>query len=176
MRNAIAAVSVVVALLAAAASSASAYPTNVTNGYTVGSVYGPCTVYVAARIEPAPAVIGRITATESVDCGSMTITPHWIDLSGSFGSTSLDVLNLTESVEPDRRCNAQKTCYWSRSKGWFAPGDHEARHQVMIDLSLTSTSSQQFTSVPGACRVAANDSGLLTCDFRQWLTMPAPAP
>jgi len=170
------AVGAALAVIAGTASNAVAYPSNVTTAYSIGTIYGTCAVYVSARVEPAPAVVGGITAAESVECGSLSITPFWIQLSGGFGGTSLDVLNLSNSVVPERRCEWQKTCYWSRSKGYFPPGDHEVRHDVWIDLTETSTSSQRFTSVPSRCLVSANDSGLVRCDFRQWVTMPTPAP
>ena len=175
-RKALAAVGAALAVTAATASSAFAYPSNVTTAYNIGTIYGTCAVYVSARVEPGPAVVGGITAAESVECGSLSITPFWIQLSGGFGGTSLDVLNLSNSVVPERRCEWQKTCYWSRSKGYFPPGDHEVRHDVWIDLTETSTSSQRYSSVPGACDVATNDSGLVRCDFRQWVTVSAEAP
>jgi hypothetical protein len=176
-RKATAAAVAAFALVAGTASSASAYPQRVEDDHTVGTIYGPCEVAVVALAEPGLAVVnGRLTAIESVQCESLSVTPYYIDLSGSFSETSLDPLDVLYSGEPARRCEGQKSCYWSRSKAWFPPGDHYVTHDVIIDLTAQSGTSQRFTSYPGDCFVVASDTGRLKCHFRQRVTMPAPAP
>lgn len=163
------------ALLAATAAGASAYPSQVTDEYRIETVYGTCVVYVTARADAGLAVIGSLTGTESVHCEPLTITPYRIYLSGGFGGTSLDVVNVTDSDEPDRVCAWQDACYWSRSRAWFPPGDHEVTHDVSIDLTSQSTHSQYFTRLPAGCLVTAPDSGRVICHFGQWVTMPTPS-
>ena len=163
-------------LLAATAPSASAYPSSVSNRYTVDTTYGRCVIDVAARAEAGVAAVsGRLVGIESVNCAALTITPYRIYLSGGFSGTSLDLLDLLGSGEPDRICEWQKTCSWSRSEAWFPPGDHYVTHEVDIDVAPYAV-GQTYVSFPRECRVAASDRGYLSCDFQQWVTMPAPSP
>ena len=176
MRHRTAAASIAAAvLLGLTASSASAYPSSVSNHYNVDTTYGRCTIDVAASANPALVALGTLTGIESVSCASLSITPYRIYLSGGFSGTSLDPLNVLDSGEPDRICEWQKACYWSRSEGLFPPGDHSVKHGVDIDVA-PGAGAATYLSYPAGCRVSANDKGLLLCDFTQWVTMPAPAP
>jgi hypothetical protein len=175
MRNAIAAVGAVLVLVGATASSAFAYPSRVETTYKVKTTGGTCDVTVVASTEPGLAAVdGQLRGIESVYCGALTFTPYYINLSGGFSNTSLDPLNVLYSDEPDHRCERQKTCYWSRSKAWFPPGDHSVTHAVDIDVASYAV-GDTFLSYPSGCRVASNDRGHLICAFTQWVTMPAPA-
>jgi hypothetical protein len=165
----------VLALLVGTASSASAYPASVSDTHTIGTVYGTCVVDVSARAEPGLAVIGQLTGTESVNCGSLSITPYRIYLSGAFGGTSADPLNVTHSGEPNRTCERQDACYWSRSRSWFPPGDYSVTHEVDIDIAPYAV-AETYLSVPSGCRVATSDRGYLACHFTQRVTMPTPSP
>ena len=172
----IAAAGALLILLAATASGASAYPSRVEDNYKVTTTGGTCDVTVVASTEPGVAAAnGRLRGIESIHCEALTYTPYYIHLSGGFSGTSLDALNLLYSDEPDRHCEWQKACSWSRSKGWFPPGDHYVTHEVDIDVAPYAV-EQTFLSFPQDCRVASNDRGHLVCDFRQWVTMPAPSP
>ena len=174
MRNVVAAAGAVL-VLAATASSAFAYPSRVENTYKVDTTGGPCDVTVVASAEPGvTSVNGVLRGIESVYCGALTFTPYYIQLSGEFSRTSLDPLDLLASVEPGRRCERQKTCHLSRSKGWFPPGDHYVTHAVDIDVAPYAV-GDTFLSYPSGCRVASNDRGHLICEFTQRVTMPGPA-
>lgn len=163
-----------VAVLAATASSASAYPSSVTNRYTVSTTYGNCVIDVTARADAGLVALGSLTGYESVNCNSMTVTPYRIYLSGGFSNTSADRLDLLHSGEPNRICEWQKSCSWSRSGGLFPVGDHSVRHDVTIDIAPYAV-SQTYLSYPGQCKVAASDRGYLGCSFWQSVTMPAPS-
>jgi hypothetical protein len=175
MRNGIAGAGAVVMLLAATASSASAYPTRVEDSYRITTTAGTCDVTVVASTEPgaAAAVRTNLRGIESVHCEALSYTPYYIHLEGGFSDTSLDPLNVLYSDEPVRHCSWQKACYWSRSKGWFPPGDHYVWHEVIIDVAPYAV-AETFVGYPQACRVSDGDRGHLRCYFQQWVTMPTP--
>jgi hypothetical protein len=163
-------------VLLAAAPSASAYPTRVETSYTIGTNAGTCRVTVVASVDPGVAAVdGGLTGIESVHCEALTYTPYYIELSGGFSDTNLDVLDVLEPAEPSLRCQWRDSCYKSRSDGLFPPGDHYVTHYVDIDVAPYAV-GPTYTSFPAGCRVAASDRGHLICSFKQWVTMPTPSP
>jgi hypothetical protein len=176
MRNGAAAYVAAVVLLAAAAPSATAYPTHVSNTYRVTTNNpsgGQCEVSPVAWAHGT--VLGSLEGVEYVSCN---FSPYSIYLDGGFSDTSLDVLNVTSDTAGDsRRCEwwpPGYTCNWGRQRGYFPAGDHYVSHEVVIDLHPQSYQTQQFSSFPPGCSVAASDRGRLTCVFKQWVTVPTP--
>jgi hypothetical protein len=164
-----------VVVLALMAPGVSAYPSRVENSYKVTTTGGTCDVTVVASATPGVAVAnGALTGIESVNCSALTFTPYYIHLDGWFSGTSLDPLHVLYSDETFRHCERQKSCYKSRSKIWFPPGDHYVTHDVTIDVAPYAV-ADTFLSFPQQCRVSSSDRGRLICGFTQWVTMPTPA-
>lgn len=169
MRNVIAASTVVLAALAAA-SPASAYPSGATFGpERIETIYGPCFMTLTAQTSPSLQVAGEVTATESVDCSPLTITPFKVWLAPTIsGLASTGAVNGPGRVT--RLCYWQDYCSWAHTRSLLPAGDYHVYHDVVIDLAEGSTQQQQYVSAPAGCRVGY-DRGTLECEIHQDVTL-----